>query len=225
MVDSILQQIERAGGRFLEKVSTSEDHLVVVSAKVSRLKVTHALRDKLPLNPVERAKIKLNELFKHHSITNEDRNESIYNLINAMIFHTSLHHYDHACSNHVEKVLSKIIIEFLEKIIDGRKESNKKAFVGYSTISSRIHEVENSERKNQYSLVDRVMMLASLASETKMKIPFDVEPQIESTSVEGSIKRLFNDERLEMEPIFVEDLPQGFTEDDCEQLVASLDNE
>jgi hypothetical protein len=224
VVDSILQQIESAGGRFLEKASThEEDHLIVVCAKVSRLKVSHALRDKIPLNAIQKAKIRLRELFKHHTMKNEDSEENVYNAINAMIFHTSLDHHDNTCGNHVEKVLGKLIIDFLQTII-GRRKDNENASVHCMTKFNCMQEIENCVRENRFSLVNRIMILASLASETRMKIPFDIECKMQCRSFEGSNKKFFHDQVSETDSIFVEDLPQTFTADDCEQLVASLDS-
>jgi hypothetical protein len=223
VVDSILQEIESAGGRFLEKVATQVgDHLIVVSAKTSRLKVSHALRDKIPLNTIQKAKIRLRELFKHHTMKNENSEESVYNAINDMIFHTSLDHYGNTCGNHLEKVIGKVIIDFLERIID-RSKDKESASVPCMTKINCMHKVENPEREDPFSLVNRIMKLASVASETRMKTPFNVENKIQCRSFEGSIERFFYDHVSETESFFVEDLPQTFTADDCEQLVASLD--
>jgi hypothetical protein len=56
----------------------------------SRQKVSHALRDKAPINPIEKAENRLNELFKHREMNNEESNESVYNVINGLIFRSCI---------------------------------------------------------------------------------------------------------------------------------------
>jgi hypothetical protein len=223
VVDSILQQIEMVDGRFLEKASSNENHWVIVPAKVARLKVSHALRDKLPLNTIQKAKIKLVELFKHHSRRTDVSDDGIYNIINAMVFRTCLDNCDQACGNHVEMELSKVICNFLERFINLGKESNEKSVVGSNGIEiSCIHQVQDSEPENLCTLVNRIMMLASIASEAKIS---DIKYQVRYTLVEDNFKGIFHDDVSETEYFLVDDLPQNFTEDDCEQLMASLDHE
>jgi hypothetical protein len=216
VVNSILQQIEIAEGRFLEKTSSNMDHLILVSAPVSRLKVSHALRDKLPLNTIQRAKVKLLELFKHGS------DDGIYNIINALIFRTCLDQCDQGRGNQVEKFLSKAVCDFLERCIDRGKGWNEKSVHSNSTPIAYIQKGKDSEPENLCFLVNRIMVLASIASEAKIS---DLNCQIQHTLVENTLKGSIHDDDSVTEYFLVDDLPQNFTEDDCEKLVASLDHE
>jgi hypothetical protein len=92
VVDSFLQQIKLAGGRFLENISSNEDQYCFSESVYTKNFAWEM--DWLTLNTVEKAKTKLNEIYKATFIKNDDKDDSVYNVINAMIFCRSLDHYD-----------------------------------------------------------------------------------------------------------------------------------
>lgn len=105
VVHSIYNQIIESGGRFLVRRCYNDDHYVLLSDKAAREKISHALRDKLPLSFLGNVKNKLQR--RQRGALSESRFiEEAYIAANALLLRVHLPQARHASDDYVEIILT-----------------------------------------------------------------------------------------------------------------------
>ena len=124
VVDSIVDQIREAGGRFVEKV---EDHFFQVSEKVAREKVSHALREKCPLTTLTDLE---SSLRRRLSDPNRKTDEYHFIAANERLLRVDLPDSEHATEKAVRNILTTEI---------------QSMFVSASTVSDSLFVIEHPQ--------------------------------------------------------------------------------
>jgi hypothetical protein len=113
VVNSIVTHVHHLGGRFLEKNDGTKESWFPVSSEVARRKVSHALRDKFPFNPIQKSfnslKARINDCAYKCGVAEE----RLFDEINLRILQAFLPNMDHASDAYVENLLAAEVDEVL----------------------------------------------------------------------------------------------------------------
>ena len=239
VVDSIVDQIREAGGRFVEKVARDQDVWLQVSEKVAREKVSHALRDKCPLSTLADAKSSLKR-----RLADPNRKTDDYHFIaaNERLLRVDLPESDHATDEAVEYILTTEIESIgvaASTVSDDSLMVAEQPKVSISSPpSARPREVipdpvvsRDSGGKRDglvYAIcADNIFgrRFSSLDRKTNdmfWSLNTSFEPDLVPRNVFLGVDCFFDDIDDE-DWNDVGDLPQDFNADDCENLGAMLD--
>ena len=241
IVESIVDQIRAAGGRFLEKIDRDQDFWIQISERCAREKVSHALRDKYPLSTLTDAKSRLKR-----RLADPNRKTSDYHFIvaNERLLRADLPDNVYATDEAVECILTTEI-ESIGVSVSTVSDSlfvEEQPQVPISSLPRALtREVNPHPVVSQYSNGKRDgLVYASCSDEIfgrryssldcKTNDMFwNLNTSFDSALVPHNVVlgEDIDDEDNEHGD-FVDwnddgDLPHDFTADDCENLVAMLD--
>jgi hypothetical protein len=249
VVNSIVNQVQLAGGRFLERTKHLQYGEIwsPVNPALARQKVAHALRDKYPLDSegkvFRRLKTDIASLSWQFGIW-EDH---LYHMINCYVLNTDLPRMEHASDNYIEGILFQEIAHLLntqaELAMHNKKVMNKDHFMSIESIPkdklrkcpavnshkdgicSRcmiVSDVTTSINNDLATAIDNHLMNNVPAKCTAIScIHLDDIEKYNLSFIDEFDHKL--DKSLEV-GMLMDDLPEGFSEKDCEELVSSLDH-
>jgi hypothetical protein len=230
VVNSIVNQVQLVGGRFLEltKHLNNEIFWSLVIPNVAREKVAHALRDKYPLDSERIGFRTLKNNIANFSRRNDLKEDDLYDLVNSYILTTDLPSMKNASDSYIEEILFKELARLLNT--QAEMEMLKKFVVNdnpFTQIESivksiprkypkfdspldfmRFHCMHETEIINNDSVIESITQL------------INIEPA-RCTAIDVDFLRSFDD--VQYCGFVINDLPENFSERDCEELISTLD--
>jgi hypothetical protein len=247
VVYSIVNQVHAAGGRFLvrNKYFNNGELWTSVSPTIAREKVSHALRDKYPLDTQGSVFCRLKAEITNLTLRLGVKDDCLYDLITSFILSTALPRMEHASDNYIEDILFQRIAQqfkyhvmMLHKQIVSPKHTahHKSMTISKPRACDKIHNTCVSSLveytiKSEYLKIcnhdlsaDNQSRWISIAPEIDLKYPFswfverDNEFQISfSEQMDSNMDHKFSDFEFSNG-----DLPESFSEKDCEDLISTL---
>jgi hypothetical protein len=254
VVNSIVTQIQKAGGRFLERSRHCEHLWYPVFPSVARQKVSHALRDKCATNPLSNAISELKARILDQSLLFLQREDDIFDEISSIILNATLPQMEHASDQLVTTILAFEVEKFLEMSIaptwlcssvnldveKGRVETDG------TLLKVPSNENNGKEVQNQVVSFDIARIVSTSDNcEIQGKMTSDDQSsknQIQCKKGDGFLNFNKRGRSKHLDDSFYPlidssskdsscttstemwDLPENFTANDCEELVASLDH-
>jgi hypothetical protein len=262
VVNSIVRHVQAAGGRFLEMTKYFNDGelWLPVSEAVAREKVSHALRDKLPLDSKGSVFCRLKAGISNLSLEYGTKDDYTYDLITSLVLSTDLPRMEHAS----DKLVEGILFQELKKLLNSHaamlrkynrnpehamhkksvstSNSSKCAWIQDPCDMIPIDDImaitDYSEGSNHDLSANNLYQSTSIASVVYSIVPcksliigndeelckiqnyfFDYPISCDEQELKDETIYRFSD--LET-PRW--DLPENFSEKDCEDLIASLDH-
>ena len=238
VVESIVDQIRAAGGRFVEKLKQDHDFWIQVSDKVAKEKVSHALRDKYPLSTLADAKSRLK---RRLADPNRETNDYHFIAANERLLRIDLPDTEYATDEAVEYILTAEIESIGVTGSDSLFVEERPQVSISSPPRALTREVNPHPVVSQYSDGKRDgLVYASCSGEIFGRRYSSLDHKTNdmswnlNTSFESALALrnvVLGEDRLYVEiddEDFADwnndgDLPHDFTADDCENLVAMLD--
>jgi hypothetical protein len=263
VVNSIVKQVQQLEGRFLERCDEHGACWLPVSSDIARRKVSHALRDKFPMEPLQKSFGELKARIKLCFVKCNVEEDRLYDKLNMRVLQALLPNMDHASDAYIENLLTYEVEQFISSLlrfadessaqakqvmsqmelhsiayseclshdddnfqttefqfevfmgeIDCKARNNSCNDLGFNEAAANVEKSEEREVTNKYTSCHDLNVHHSFSKDKK--------PDIAATLLDD----LLVDAEGKVHPIVNSfgDLPQGFTANDCEKLLASLDH-
>jgi hypothetical protein len=139
-----VQQLE---GRFLERCDENGDFWFPVSLEIARRKVSHALRDKFPLEALDKSFCSLKAKIKLCSVKCNMEEDCLYDAINLRVLQACIPSMEHASDTYVKTLLTievdKCICSLQKRYNESTLESTFQKLSNESTLEATFQKRSN----------------------------------------------------------------------------------
>jgi hypothetical protein len=247
VVYSIVRQVQAAGGRFLvrRKYCNHGELWTPVTPSVAREKVSHALRDKYPPDSQGSVYCRLKTYITNLSLLFGLKDDDVYDLITSFILCTDLPRMEHASDNYIKEILFHKIAQLLKshavmlhKLILNLEDSNNNKLATSTNSKTYVKIQEPCDNSSVDFMIIKEPLKScyydssvDYQSQSISKVPATCSTSLFSFFIESDDElQIAFDEKNEDHvyhefpyvKFSIEDLPESFSEKDCEDLIATL---